>query len=404
MKKRSGDTRILLWVAAAALVVIVLGAFFAPAREDTDITPSTDNSGSHGAKAAFLLLPQLGYQTERWDRPAKELNEADARHTTLILAGAYPMDALKEKPGIENFLRHGGRVLATGAMSAGMLPQSHIAGSNQIYTELCYTTAQGLSPMARAGRVSIEAPIRWNSDDVSLRVDQACGDNAVVVHYPFGTGEVIWWSSAAPLSNRGLKEDASLRLFLASVGGASVGGANRRVLFDEYIHGARPDLWATTVGTPVRALEWQLAAVAVLLVLSFGRRSGPLRIPVQTARTSPLEFAESMGDLYRKAGAVNVATGAAERRLMQFLEHEGGIPRETLRSTPEAVAIVVSQRFQYASPSFVEDLKAVRQAEYTKLTARSGLGLVKRIDQHIANLAAIVRHSKGAAVNGEMGD
>jgi len=398
VKKLSGDARILLWVVVAALAVIVAGAFFAPAREDKDTTPSSDNSGSHGAKAAFLLLQQLGYRAERWDRPAKELTELDAPQTTLILAGAYPMDLLAERPGIENFLRHGGRVLATGAMSAGMLPESHIAPPNHIYTALCYTSPEGLSPMARAGRVAMDVPIRWNSEDVGLRVDQSCGEDAVVVHYPVGTGEVVWWSSAAPLSNRGLKEDASLRLFLASVG-----EPGRKVLFDEYIHGARADLWATTAGTPVTALEWQLAAIAVLLVLSFGRRSGPLRIPVEAPRTSPLEFAESMGDLYRKAGAVDVATGAAERRLKQFLEHEGGIPRETLRASPEVIAEAVAQRFRYASPGFVEDLKAAQQAEYTKLTARSGLGLVKRIDQHIANLAAIVRHSK-AEVSGEAGD
>jgi hypothetical protein len=399
VRKLSSDARVLLWVAASALAVIVVGAFFAPAREDTDLTPSSDNSGSHGAKAAFLLLQQLGYQTGRWDRPAKELSKADAQHTTLILAGAYPMDALAEKPGIANFLRHGGRILATGPTSAGMLPDSSIAAPNHIYTQLCYTTPQGLSPTARAGRVAMEVPIRWNSNGENLHVDQRCGNDAVVVHYSVGAGEVIWWSSSAPLSNRGLKEDASLKLFLASVG-----ESNRRVLFDEYVHGARADLWATAAGTPVRALEWQLVAVAVLLVLSVGRRSGPLRIPVETPRTSPLEFAESMGDLYRKAGAISVATGAAERRLMQFLAHEGGIPRETLRSTAEAVVDAVSQRFLYAPASFAEDLKALRQAEYAKLTARSGLGLVKRIDQHIANLAAIVRHSKGAAVNGEVRD
>ena len=399
MKKLSGDMQILLWVAAAALVVIVAGAFFAPAREDNDITPGTDNSGAHGAKAAFLLLQRLGYQTERWDRPAKELSDADAAHTTLILAGAYPMDVIADKPGIESFLRHGGRVLATGAVSATMLPESHIAGSNRVYTQLCYTTPQGLSSMARAGRVAMDAPIRWNSDDVNLRIDQTCGDDAVVVHYPVGEGEVVWWSSAAALSNRGLKDDASLKLFLASVG-----GPHRRVLFDEYIHGARSDLWAITAGTPVKALQWQLAVVAVLLVLSFGRRTGPLRIPVETPRSSPLEFAESMGDLYRKAGAVNVATGAAERRLMQFLEHEGGISRETLRATPEAIGEAIAQRFRYAPTGLVEDLKAARQADYTKLTAHSGLGLVKRIDRHIANLAAIVRHSKAAVVSGEFGD
>ena len=399
MKKLSGDTRILIWVAAAVMVVIVVGAFLAPAREDNDVTPSTDNSGSHGAKAAWLLLSELGYKTDRWERPAKDLSESDAEHATLILADARPLDTLKEKPGIEDFLKRGGRVLATGAASATMLPDANIAPASHIYTELCYTTPQGLSQIARAGRVGMPVPIAWKSDSAGVRVDQNCGDDAVVVHYGVGKGEVVWWSSSAPLSNRGLKEDASLKLFLASVG-----GRDRTVLFDEYIHGARPDMWAMTGGTPVRALEWQLVAVAAFLIFSFGRRNGPLRALVRTPRTSPLEFAESMGDLYRKAGAVNVATGCAERRLMQFLEYEGGIPRETLRSTPQAIGQVVADRFRYTSPAFVEDLEAAQKAEFARYSARSGLGLVKRIDEHIAKLTAIMRHSQAGAINGESRD
>jgi hypothetical protein len=404
MRKPGADMWVLLWVAGAVMLVILIGAFFAPAREDTDTTPSTDNSGAHGAKAAFLLLKELGYRTERWDKPAKDLSGVDAAHTTLILADAYQDDFQKEKPGLADFLHRGGHVLATGAVSGELLPESSIASPNHIYTALCYTTPQGLSSMARAGRIATSVPVRWKPDNVNLRVDQRCGDDAVVVHYPVGDGEVVWWSSSAPLSNRGLKEDASLKLFLASIGEPSIDGHDREILFDEYIHGARPDLWATAAGTPLRALEWQLGVVAVLLVLSFGRRSGPLRIPVKVPRTSPVEFAESMGDLYRKAGAVEVATGAAERRLMQFLEHEGGIPHETLRSSPEAIAEMVSHRFHYSPPSFIEDLKAAQQAEFAKYSAKSGLRLVKRIDGHIANLGAIMRHSMAAVVNGEARD
>lgn len=406
MKRQlTGDTRILIGVTLAVLAVIIAGAFFAPAREDDDPTPSTDNSGAQGAKVAWLLLSQLGYRTERWDRPASDLNEVDAQHATLILAAAQPSVTQKEKAGIAEFLNRGGQILATGAASAAMLPESHVAPPNHIYTDLCYTSPQGLSSLARAGRIGMPIPVRWNSDNPGIRVDQACGDDALVVHYAVGKGEVIWWSSSAPLSNRGLKDDANLRLLLASVGSrGDKGQPGRFILFDEYIHGARTDLWSTSAGTPVTALGWQLAAIAALLVFSFGRRNGPLRTLVRAPRTSPLEFAESMGDLYRKAGAVNVATGCAERRLIHFLESEGGIPRETLRSSPENIAEAVAQRFHYASPGFTADLMAAQQAEFAKYSARSGLELVKRIDGHIAKLAAIIRHSKPERTNGEPRD
>src|SRR5271170_4050585 len=172
MRRRlTGDTRILIGITLAVLTVIIVGAFFAPAREDNDPTPSADNSGAQGAKAAWLLLGQLGYRTERWDKPARDLSEVDAPQTTLILADTLVFGLLKEKPGLADFLDRGGRVLATGAVNATLLPESHIAEPNHIYTSLCYTTPQGLSPLARAGRIGIPIPIRWNSDDPKIRVD-----------------------------------------------------------------------------------------------------------------------------------------------------------------------------------------------------------------------------------------
>ena len=263
---------------------------------------------------------------------------------------------------------------------------------DQLYTRLCYTTPQGLSPLARAGRIATNVSFRWNpgdpNTDASTRIEQTCGSDAVVVSYPVGKGEVIWWTSAMPLSNSGLKDDASLKLLLASFG-----APGQTVLFDEFIHGATISLWDTASGTPVTALGWQLAAVALLLILSFGRRSGPMREPVQTPRTSPLEFAESMGDLYRKAGAISVATSSAARRLMRFLELQGGLPQATLRSTPEAIAAAVEERFRYPSTNLANDIKAAHEAESTNLSAKSALGLIQRIDYHIAALTAIMKHS-----------
>lgn len=392
-RRLSGDARLVLWVCLGIFVVILIGAFLAPAREDNDPTPSTWNSGSQGAKAAYELLAQLGDTTARWDKPAAALSQIDASHTTLILAGSQRMEFRKEEAAIAAFLHRGGRVIATGALSALMLPDSQIEAPTRLYTALCYTTPQSLSGLGRAGQVEMSVPIRWKLDNPAasrVRVDQACGQDAVVVHYAEGAGQVIWWSSAAPLTNRGLKNDASLRLLLASVG-----GPGRTVLFDEYIHGERESLWATMSGTPVKALAWQLAAVALLLLISFGRRSGPLWTPSRPSRTSPLEFAESMGALYQKAGATDVAVSAAERRLLDFLHREGGIPRDTLRGSPENIASTVAARFAYAGPELAEDLTAAHEAEFNKLSAKSALELVLRLDRHVTRLRDLMTAANG---------
>jgi len=384
-ERLSGDARLLLSVSAGVFVVIVVAALLAPARGDYDPVPSTWNTGSAGAKAAYLLLGQMGYKTSRWEQPAAQLGQIDATHSTLVLAGSFLVDVRSEQNGIAAFLKRGGRVLATGAKSALLLPSSSIKKSDQVFTGLCYTTPQSLSEMGRAGKIAMPVPVQWTGRDA--QVDQACGDEAVVVHYPVGAGEAVWWSSSAPLSNRGLRQDSDLRLLLASVG-----APGRTVLFDEYIHGERKGLLSTVRGTPVAMICCQLALIALLLVLSFGRRNGPIRALADTPRTSPLEFAESMGALYAKAGATGVAVGAAERRLKEFLHNEGGIPQETLRSGPEAIATAVAARFPYTAPELKADLNAARDAELTRLRAKSALELVRRLDGHIASLRALMRN------------
>lgn len=398
MRKPGNDAVVLIAASAAALLVIVVGALLAPASVDSDPTASTYNSGAAGVKGAYLLLSQLGYRTQRLEESAASLAHADATHTTLILADAGTRDYRKEAAPIADFLQRGGRVLATGAITAALLPDQHLSASMHFATPICYTTPQGFSPLARAGRVTTGISSAWNASSALVRVDQTCGDDAVVIHYPVGKGEVIWWSSPMPMSNRGLKEDPSLRLLLASVGehGRTV-IPERTVIFDEFIHGAERSLWSAAAGTPIFAMGWQLAGVALLLVLSFGRRNGPLRALASSPRTSPLEFAESMGDLYRKADAMDVATGCAERRLMQFLELQGGIPHAALQTSPEILAQMIAERFRYRSSALAEDIRAAREAGENKLGAKSALGLVKRLDQHMAKLAALMKHSESTS-------
>jgi hypothetical protein len=235
--------------------------------------------------------------------------------------------------------------------------------------------------------VSLAEPVRWTREDPSIRVAQRCGDDAVVVSYPVGNGEVIWWASSTPLSNEGLHQDASLRLLLASVG-----ARNRTIYFDEHLHGMNADPWSAARGTPVTALILQSCCVGVLLLYSFSRGSGPRRALVQPPRASPLEFVESMGALYARASASRVAIAAAERRLLTFLSHEGGLPQETLRSGSAAIAAAVAARFGCDTTRLAADLEAARQAEYDSRRPSEALALVRRFDQHIAQLTSLIRN------------
>jgi hypothetical protein len=391
---QSRDRRVVLWILGGMVALIVAFSIFSPANDDTNPFPTTYNSGSAGTKAAYLLLGELGYQARRWESPPADLKNVDAAKTTLILADPnFPNEGSKQvQADIEDFLSRGGRVLATGREGAYFLPGAKTDAPTRLYGKLCISTPEGEDALARTGKVSLSDDVRWIALGPEFRVSQLCGNDAVVVSYRHGAGEAIWWSSPMPMTNRGLKEDASLKLVLASV------GADRTVLFDEYFHGERASLWDTAKGLPLRQLAWQCLAVALLLVLSFGRRNGPMRMPVRVPRSSPLEFAESMGRLYQKAGATGAAVDGSRRRLLKFLEEQCGIPRDVLRSTPQAIVQAIEERLGGRWTSLGEHLTQASNAEHGSVTLASTLELVKALDRDQQDLAARIR----TGVSGQM--
>lgn len=381
------DRRRLIGLVSVVVLLIVAGCIWAPRTRDDDPDPTTYNSGSAGAKAAYILLDSLGYKVARWEQPAASLASVDAAHTTLILAN--PSDTSEKKPAddIARFVRCGGRVVVTGLSGGRLLPDAHTGESHRLYQQLCLTSPEGRGPIAQAGELETNVEGRWTVTDGTARVQQWCGQEAVVVAYPYGQGQIVWWTSAMPLTTRGLKNDADLKLLLASVG-----GRDRQILFDEYVHGIqeRVGLWATTRGTPVKSIAFQVAAVALLLVLSFGRRSGPVRDRIIEPRTSPIEFAMSMGSLYERAHATPVAIAVARQRLLVFLENEGGIPRDVTRSSPAAIAAAVAARFGTDTAGLEHELAAAVEAEHTPLRGRSALALVNALAAHIQRLREII--------------
>jgi hypothetical protein len=368
------DRRILLWVCAAALVLIVAVSVLAPARSADDPTPAVDNSGPAGARAAFLALGDLGYHPVRYTGSLEDLSARDAPHTTLLLADPTynPAERKALAASLERFLRNGGRVLATDDSGAVLLPQGGAQPPSFFQKDLCYTRPEGPGALADTGEVEIADRGRWSGDPSALE-DQRCGDDAVVVHYTVGSGEAIWWSSSTPLSNAGVKTDADLRLLLASL------GPNRRILFDEALHDATPSFWTAAKGMPLRWLSFQAALLFLLLVLSFGRRRGPIRDPIHLPRTSPTEFARSMGALYARAGATAAATDAARSHLLTVLRHEAGLSHSTLASGPATIAESLATRLPGNWLSLATHLTHANEATLHPLDPKSAYALVRAL-------------------------
>ncbi len=373
------DVKLLLVIGGIMVVLILLIAILKPRSATYNPRPTTTNSGPQGARAAYLMLQAMGRTTSIWGKPLKDLNaamnDAQAQRTTLVLAEPAfdPTEIKVLKAELKRFLERGGRVLATGPMGAMLLPDAQIKQAIVMSNEPCKTTPEGPGPLAQVGSVETDESVKWDNTDAHVEVAQRCGSDPVVVRYGVGAGDVIWWTSAAPLENQELKNAADLGLLLASI------GEGRDVVFDESLHGATRTLWDTTKGLPLFWLKVQAVLLFGLLIFSFSRRSGPLRMPVQLPRSSPVEFATSMGDLYEKGGATSAATDAARRRLLRVLTREAGISQQTVQQGPEAIAEALQVRHGGDWSRLSEHLVRCQDVHHSKIPRHGALVLVQAL-------------------------
>ena len=129
------------------------------------------------------------------------------------------------------------------------------------------------------------------------------GDESPVTRFSYGAGEVIWWSTADPMSNSGIREKDNAQLLLNSVGDAGRGP----VLWDEYFHQGGKTVVDSVLASPLRWALLQAALIGALVCLTYSRRFGPARQSVAASRLAPMEFVETLAALYQKSGAAHIA-------------------------------------------------------------------------------------------------
>jgi hypothetical protein len=205
---------------------------------------------------------------------------------------------------------------------------------------------------------------------------------AVVVTWKLKKGRVIWWAAPTPVTNAGITRDGNLAFFLDCIQAVQPGAApgETTVLWDEYFHGYRGSLWDYFKKTPVPWALYQLAIVAVFILLAFSRRSGPLFVPARQSRLSPLEFVDTLGDLYRRARAGPAAVRVAYQRFRTLLVRRLGLSPSTSNLQLDAA---VRERLGWKQPGFMDTLQraeaAVRQ---TDIPGSDALKIVQALEHY----------------------
>jgi hypothetical protein len=159
-------------------------------------------------------------------------------------------------------------------------------------------------------------------------------------------------------------------------------------VWDESLHGNSRSLWSYANGTPIHLVWGQLALVAALLLFSYSRRSGPLRPDPIVSRAAPLEFVHSLGSLYQKAGATNVAVTIAYQRFRHLLEKQFGVAHSLYADDP-ALLQGLTSRFGAGAAGIQKDLLACENATGAEnLPERRALALVQALHDDEAFISA----------------
>ncbi len=313
-----GDRKLLLIAGTILLLLIVATVAFAPSPNEAEGQgiPTTYSTTNSGAQAAYLLLRELGYQSERWEKSPAEL-PADAEGKILILAGPSDFPDKSERDALLGFVRSGGWIVYAGNFPYLFVESGAVAPpSITRTTSLTAMTFSAIAPIPftqAASKITMDASNRWVASDGAQVPLYGEPGEPVVVTWRLEKGRILWWAAPTPITNSGITRDGNLPFFLGCIQAVRPGESpgETTVLWDEYFHGYRGSLWDYFEKTPVPWAIFQLALVAVFVLLAFGRRNGPIYAPAAVSRLSPLEFVDTLGDLYSRANAGSAAVGVA---------------------------------------------------------------------------------------------
>jgi len=367
------QNRLAIVVGVGLLLIMAAAAYLKSEEQKGDGHPSSYSTLRRGSKAAYLLLQQSGSPVERWNRPPAQL-PADGHGILLIVAEPMSYPDTEATSAFSRFLLHGGSILVAGLLPDAFVPKAE--ASDEAGMRVGGIECQPVVPtrLTRGGSISQDGAFMWDSADRGKLVHFADNKgNAVVVSYKVGDGSVVWWASAWPLENAGIREKNNLELLLNSTSGY------KRVLWDEFYQ----DEHKQTAGhKPVRAYSWALAQIlliGIVVVLTYSRRSGPLVPLVEESRLSPLEFVETLGNAFRRAESTSVAVDIAFQRFRQIAARRLGI-RGT--SNPAEIVDAMSQHGIRLSASTAE---LVRQSESATgdaaLTEKAALEYVRALSE-----------------------
>jgi hypothetical protein len=377
----SGDRKILL-IAGAVLVVLTAGLAFVggdPQEHGMSI-PSTYSASPGGARAAYLLLEELHYKVSRWERSPTELPIGDAG-AVLIIADPLEAPTKEEVAALQDFVAKGGQVIFTGERIKSFFLKAKV---EEKFPEAEWQTFAANIPSnytAGAPKIVLQTGTAWQTPEASQLALYGDAGSPVVVSWRIGDGRILWWAAATPLTNSGISREGNLNFFRNAMNFPLPDEKTAvKIYWDEYFHGERTSLWSYVRKTPVAWGLMQISILGLIVIFTFGRRSGPVVLPPVISRLAPLEFVDTLGGLYERAGAEPAVVGFVYQRFRATLSRQ---LRISSSASDTELAEAVENRLGWKESGLKTTLaRALVASRARKVTPQEALGLVRELEQY----------------------
>jgi hypothetical protein len=243
-----------------------------------------------------------------------------------------------------------------------------------------------------AERIAMRAKAFWGKASAEQLELYGPTGAATVVSWVKGDGEIVWWAGSTPLTNSGITRESNLPFFLESVGNWKQ-NQSYKIYWDEYFHGQRSSLWSYVGKTSLAWSVFQVGVLAVAVFFTFSRRSGPTYVPAESSRLSPLEFVDTLGGLYERAGAASSALAISYTRLRGLLTRQLNLPSNLHDAE---LASAAEQRLGWKDSGLANTLRRAGAAKRVeKLPPREALGLVQELERFAARLSVRRQINRG---------
>jgi Domain of unknown function (DUF4350) len=383
----ASDKRLLIWTGIIVTVLIVAVALLSD-EEDESGVPSTYSSQSSGARAAYLLLKETGHNVERWEESPLKLPK-EGENTTLVLAQPSLLPDKEEVAALKLFVSRGGRVLITGVLAQSFFPGKEIEIEALPSPEWKEYQPQLLTELTQGGAIKMSPRAYWKSKSTYYLSHYADDNRPIVVSYRIGTGKIIWWAAATPLTNAGISASGNLALFLNSIGEGNI--KDTHILWDEYFHSSHRSLDDYVGEPPIKYGLLQCLLFGLALVLTYSRRNLPIHPLPQKSRLSPLEFVQTLGGLYRRAKATRAALEVPYHRFRLAATRHLGLRHDT---PAEDLARSLRNRLGYGDEDLLDLMRTIESTLANPYSREETvLKLVQQLNMHMQQLKLVQQES-----------